>query len=569
MLPEDLCADAHDHARHVAFARRALSVPVAAAFAAPLLVALQGALPLWQVAALGSAILPLGSLLLLQRAQIFPAQVLLVLSLSALAVNLSVALGFSLAVFAILMIAAVEAVALERHRVPAIAAVAALATLLFVSASGTAPVWPNLVLAALACGYVVHMTLQMHDQAAHQKRMAQEARIHHAALEEASGDVRLHVTRAGAVSFVDPQVRSKLHLSRRDLSGRGFFERILLADRPVLIKALGDCLARHELQIVQVQFHLRDEESPRARFVTPVYRPFELRLSALAQDEILVLAREVAAIPLESASQADARLWKEQLIANVSHELRTPLNAIIGFSDLLATRQEPADEAQQREYAAIIHASGQHLLAVVNSILDMSQIESGAFPMEPEAFAFAALVDECCDMMKLKADAAGIVLRRQVQRDARDMVADRRACKQVLINLLSNAIKFTPAGGSVTVHAQQAGQDLLLAVSDTGIGIAPEYLPRLGDPFFQAHTGAAREAEGTGLGLSVVKGLVGLHGGSISVESAPQQGTCVTIRLPIDCRPFKAGNGKSADIHSAPRQAGGSLPDMMMVKKIA
>ena len=103
------------------------------------------------------------------------------------------------------------------------------------------------------------MTLQMHDQAAHQKRMAQEARIHHAALEEASGDVRLHVTRAGAVSFVDPQVRSKLHLSRRDLSGRGFFERILLADRPVLIKALGDCLARHELQIVQVQFHLRDD----------------------------------------------------------------------------------------------------------------------------------------------------------------------------------------------------------------------------------------------------------------------------------------------------------------------
>jgi cell cycle sensor histidine kinase DivJ len=392
------------------------------------------------------------------------------------------------------------------------------------------------------------------------------ARDHHAALEEALADTRLHFNRAGAVSFVDPAIRDKMKLTRRDFSGRGFFERVLLADRPALIKGLGDAALTGEVKVVRVQFHLRDEESPRARFVTPIYVPLELRLRALGPDEILALVRDVAPA---AVTESDARPWKERLIANVSHELRTPLNAIIGFSDLLAAQQEPADEMQRREYAAIINASGQHLLDVVNSILDMSQIESGAFPIEPESFGFAALVDECCDMMKLKADEAGITLRRQLQRDARDMVADRRACKQVLINLLSNAIKFTPAGGSVTVNAQQAGHDLLLAVSDTSIGIAPEYLPRLGDPFFQAQSGYDRNAEGTGLGLSVVKGLVGLHGGSISVESAPQQGTCVTLRLPLDCRPFKAGDAKPAAIHSAPRKAAGSLPDMMMVKKIA
>jgi cell cycle sensor histidine kinase DivJ len=368
------------------------------------------------------------------------------------------------------------------------------------------------------------------------------------------------------VSLVDPAVREKMPLTRRDLSGRGFFERVMLADRPALIKALGDAALSNAVQTLRVHFHLRDEESPRARFVTPIYVPVDMRLQALASDEVLALVRLVEPV---AEKVSDDQAWKEHLIANVSHELRAPLNAIIGFSDLLATSPAAQDEAQRRDYAQIIQTSGQHLLDLVNALLDMSKMQSGAFPVTPDSFAFATLVDECCDMLKLKADEAGLSLRRQVQRDADEMVADRRACKQILINLLSNAIKFTPQGGTVTVHAQQSGHDLLLAVRDTGVGIAPQDLPRLGDPFFQAQSDEPRALEGSGLGLSLVKGLVGLHGGAIAIESAPGQGTCVTIRLPMDCRPFAAGHAKPAIIHSAPRVAAGSLPDMMMVKKIA
>ena len=406
----------------------------------------------------------------------------------------------------------------------------------------------------------------MRDEAARLQEAFGLARHNHACLEQALGDVRLHFNRAGAVSLVDPASHEKMSLTRRDLSGRGFFERVMLADRPALIKALGDAAQSGTVKTVLVHVHLRDDESPRARFVTPIYVPMDVRLQALSHNEILALVRIVE--PSAANVSAD-HAWTERLIANVSHELRTPLNAIIGFSDLLASHQSVNNEMQRREHALIIQTSGQHLLDLVNALLDMSQMQSSAFPVSPDSFVFGTLVDECCDMLKLKADEAGLSLRRQVQRDACEMVADRRACKQILINLLSNAIKFTPQGGTVTVHAQQSGQDVLLAVRDTGVGIAPEDLPRLGDPFFQVQSTDMRASEGSGLGLSLVKGLVGLHGGAIAIESAPGQGTCVTIRLPMDCRPYSAGDAKPAIIHSAPRVAAGPLPDMMMVKKIA
>ena len=221
----------------------------------------------------------------------------------------------------------------------------------------------------------------------------------------------------------------------------------------------------------------------------------------------------------------------------------------------------------RREYAQIIHTSGQHLLSVVNSVLDMSQMEAGALRLSREEFSFSELIDECCEMMHLQAQAAGIMLRRQLQRDAQQMFADKRACRQIVINLLSNAIKFTPQGGSVTIHAQQAGQDVLVAISDTGCGIAPEHLPHLGNPFFQAR-GEHAQPEGTGLGLSVVKGLVALHGGAMKIESALDQGTCVTFRLPLDSRSPSVSHDGVTDL-SMPQNSAVPLPDMTMVKKIA
>jgi cell cycle sensor histidine kinase DivJ len=146
------------------------------------------------------------------------------------------------------------------------------------------------------------------------------------------------------------------------------------------------------------------------------------------------------------------------------------------------------------------------------------------------------MIQSCCDMVGLKAEQAGIAISRDIAGTLDEMVGDKRACKQIVINLLSNALKFTGRGGQVSIAARLQGPSVLITVTDTGVGISPLDLAHLGNAFFQARSGLDRAYEGTGLGLSVVRGLVGLHGGSIALESAPGEGTCVTVRLPLDCR---------------------------------
>ena len=220
---------------------------------------------------------------------------------------------------------------------------------------------------------------------------------------------------------------------------------------------------------------------------------------------------------------------------------------------LAATGALEAPAERRREYAEIVHASGLHLLAVVNTLLDMSKIDSGNFDVVPEPFQIAAVVHGCCDLMQLKAEQAGILLTRDIARDLPELVADRRACRQILINLLSNAVKFTPKGGRVSVSVQRRHDRIELAVADTGIGIAEADLPRLGDPFFQAGSAYSRSHEGTGLGLSVVRGLVGLHQGELTIESADGDGTAVTVSLPIDCR-GGGRRGSRASVHAVARR---------------
>ena len=276
-------------------------------------------------------------------------------------------------------------------------------------------------------------------------------------------------------------------------------------------------------------------------------------------------------------AQADAdrtNAGRDLFLANVSHELRTPLNAIIGFSEMLSSETlMPEDPNKRREYAGIIHQSGLHLLAVVNGILDASKIESGSFAIFPEPFDLDALIHLCCDMVCLKAEQSRVVLLRDVVPGAEEIVGDKRACKQIVLNLLSNALKFTPVGGHVTIAARPDGNSILLSVVDNGIGIAARDLPRLGDPFFQARTSYDRPSDGTGLGLSVVRGLVGLHGGGISIESAPGQGTRVTVRLPIDCRRVAGAAGEVTKIETIPRYSSsirhGEMPSGGRMHKIA
>jgi cell cycle sensor histidine kinase DivJ len=247
------------------------------------------------------------------------------------------------------------------------------------------------------------------------------------------------------------------------------------------------------------------------------------------------------------AARADAEranAAKSRFLASIGHELRTPLNAIIGFSDMLRDEAgHPVESTRRLEYARIISQSGHHLLAMVNDILDMSRLETGHFELFPEPFRLAAVIASCAEMLARGAQADGVTLTIDVPADLPGIVADRRAVTQILINLIANAIKFSDRGGTVTVSAGLDGEQVRIEVVDTGIGMAADDLARIGSPFFQAggspfQAGGdeARRHGGAGLGLSIVKGLVDLHGGELEAASEPGRGTRMTVRLPLDCR---------------------------------
>src|SRR5205085_465399 len=257
-------------------------------------------------------------------------------------------------------------------------------------------------------------------------------------------------------------------------------------------------------------------------------RPLEATAPMTGSDcEVVAVMRDVTERKLQeqaldlartAAEQADAS--KSRFLATMSHELRTPLNAIIGFSEMIA--QEDVlmiDAGKRKEYAKLINESGQHLLSVVNGILDMSKMESGGFEISAEPFEPREAIVSCSNLMALKARENGLDLVVSLPEDLQGMVGDERAFKQILLNLLSNSIKFTERGGCVTVSALMEGTNLALRVSDTGVGISPEDLKRIGDPFFQAEKTYRRRHEGTGLGLSIVKSLVALHHGEMVVQS--------------------------------------------------
>jgi len=354
--------------------------------------------------------------------------------------------------------------------------------------------------------------------------------------------------RNGAVQFVSPAAESLLGIPVARLLGHGLFDRVHVADRPAYLTALSDAARDGEAR--SVEFRLRkdisrgDERGQTAEvdfiWVEMRCRPLE---QAGAQDaaEVVAVMRDVTDRKLQeqaldlargAAEQADAA--KTRFLATMSHELRTPLNAIIGFSEMIVQEQAlMLDPARRREYAQLINDSGQHLLAVVNGILDISKMESGNFEISPEPFAPRAALVNCCDLLALKARENGIDLVVSVPQDLPDLNGDPRAFRQIALNLVSNAIKFTERGGQVTVSAGVEGTHLALRVTDTGVGIAADDLKHIGAPFFQAGTTYQRRHEGTGLGLSIVKSLVALHAGQMTVQSRLDEGTTVTVVLPL------------------------------------
>ncbi len=250
--------------------------------------------------------------------------------------------------------------------------------------------------------------------------------------------------------------------------------------------------------------------------------------SALAiQNARLFREIEEKSRELETASR-----HKSEFLANMSHELRTPLNAIIGFSEVLSERMFGDINEKQAEYLRDILESGQHLLSLINDILDLSKIEAGRMELEPADFDLPSAIDNTLSLVRERAHRRGITLDRTLDERLGMIHADERKVKQVLLNLLSNALKFTPEGGRIHVRADVHQGDAEISVTDTGIGISPEDQAAVFEEFRQVGA-AAKKVEGTGLGLAISRKFIELHGGSIRVESQSGKGSTFTFALPL------------------------------------
>ncbi len=235
----------------------------------------------------------------------------------------------------------------------------------------------------------------------------------------------------------------------------------------------------------------------------------------------------------EKTRAEEANQAKSKFLANMSHELRTPLNAIIGFSEIMQSGMfGPLGAEKYEEYCTDIHTSGQYLLDVINDILDMSKIEAGRMRLDFEDLAVDGLLAESIRVVSARACEKNLAMTSRIAPDLQ-LRADRRALKQIVINLLSNAVKFTPTGGHVAVRGRSTDTCFVLSIADSGIGIAPDALARLGRPFEQVESHISKTHQGSGLGLAIAKSLAELHGGRMRIRSTPGRGTVVTVRLPL------------------------------------
>jgi len=346
----------------------------------------------------------------------------------------------------------------------------------------------------------------------------------------------MEVSRAG-LAAAEARSMENLAQARRDLKvallqmvicvGLAFFTAFLVLSRVIRpLKQITHAINHNEDGDIERVLAISERGDEIGRFAQAL-KTFRKMSDDRQRLERELLQNQVARESAEAASKV-----KSEFLANMSHELRTPLNAVIGFSEMMMHGTFGALSERYLEYAKLINSSGCHLLSLVADILDLAKIEAGRFQADFRDFDLRACVEDCLPLIASKAAAREIVIEADLPRGAVLVMADPRACKQILINLLSNAVKFSEEKGIITVTLKDLGETVQFSVRDEGMGIPADVLERIGQPFEQATNNPHVAREGTGLGLSLVKALVGEHGGKMAVASREDEGTTVTITLP-------------------------------------
>jgi PAS domain S-box-containing protein len=379
---------------------------------------------------------------------------------------------------------------------------------------------------------------------AEQKQLSQRLRdnqFYTRSLFESNIDAIMTTDPSGIITDVNKQMEVLTGSTRDELIGAPFKNYFTDPDRAE--KSTKQVLREKKVTDYELTARARDGKETVVSFNATTFYDRERKLQG-----VFAAARDVTErkrldqvlkeknLELESARSVAEKtnLAKSDFLANMSHELRTPLNSIIGFSEVLQDRMFGPVNEKQAEYVNNILTSGRHLLSLINDILDLSKVESGKMELELSEFLLRESLDASMTMLMEKAQKSGIRLHLNLAPEADiRIVADQRKLKQILFNLLSNAVKFTPTGGSVNMNAARIGDFIEVTVSDTGIGISEEDIPKLFKTFTQLESVYTKEYEGTGLGLALTMQLVELHGGRIRLESEFGEGSRFSFTIPI------------------------------------
>ena len=343
----------------------------------------------------------------------------------------------------------------------------------------------------------------------------------------AAGACVLVVDHDGRIGRFSPGAASILGLAPVRLHYRRFADLFVLADRSAAARSISLGAAAGRIVLTTDPSLGASRRLDIAVNTRPDGRAEVLVMPAASeQAQIASLRAEAEEAKREAKETAD-------LLADLSHEMRTPLNAVIGFAGAMRAEMfGPLGHEKYDEYAEHIHASGEHLLDLVSSILDLAKIEADRFSLKREAVNAGALAEECAGIVRLSAEAAGLTLTTRIAPSLPDSFLDARAVRQIIINLLSNAVKFT-SDGEITLSVEAEDGEIVLTVTDTGVGMSEAELAKLGARFTAAHGDGVRGAKGAGLGLALAFAFAELHGGSMKLSSAPGEGLTARVALPV------------------------------------